>query len=160
VPTLIGGHFRVDALVMAETRLGPAQYLKVHPPESDLFELLLSVPPWLSQTAQPVEFGLLPVRVDFVPRSHSMMHNPRSKCSGNSSSFPRIQSFAWRRSRVVTVGRARKLRKSFDPPDIRSLRSELTIPMPNPRKSVFSCLLTLNVSHRRGDLLFQALLVG
>jgi len=52
VPTLIGGHFRVDALLMAETRLGPAQYLKVHPPESDLFELLLNVPPQKIVTRQ------------------------------------------------------------------------------------------------------------
>ena len=44
MPTLIGGHLRVDALIMAETRLRSAQYLKVHPPESDLVELLLNVP--------------------------------------------------------------------------------------------------------------------
>jgi hypothetical protein len=37
---------------MAETRLGPAQYLKVHPPESDLFELLLNVPPQKIVTRQ------------------------------------------------------------------------------------------------------------
>src|SRR5882724_13474148 len=52
VPTLVGGHFRVDALLMAKTRLGPAQYLKVHPPESDLFELLLNVPPQKIVTRQ------------------------------------------------------------------------------------------------------------
>src|SRR5439155_1171171 len=40
------------ALLMAETRLGPAQYLKVHPPESDLFELLLNVPPQKIVTRQ------------------------------------------------------------------------------------------------------------
>ena len=42
VPSLLGGHLRVDALLVAETRLGPTQYLKGHPPESNLVELLLN----------------------------------------------------------------------------------------------------------------------
>jgi len=52
VPSLIGGHLRVDALLVAETRLGPTQYLKVHPAEPNLIELLLNVPPQKIVTRQ------------------------------------------------------------------------------------------------------------
>src|SRR5207248_4349277 len=45
VSPLIGGHFRVDALFMPQTRLCPAQYLEVHPSHAAAFQLLLYIPP-------------------------------------------------------------------------------------------------------------------
>ncbi len=52
VPTLIGGNFRIDSLLVPETRLSSAEHLEIDPSEPDLLKLALNVPPQKIVTRQ------------------------------------------------------------------------------------------------------------